>query len=122
MSGYCAIPLMHRKTLPKHGKGVDNPGTPDPELASDPQLSEEYRSDILSGVVTIVGRTQDGGTLRAVPYYAWDNRKAADAAQDWMAVWPKQADNYRLRYQLAGDNRNGWEHKLYRPLVAEIRV
>jgi DUF1680 family protein len=101
-------------------EGVDNPGAPQPVLAADPQFGEEYRSDMLGGVVTIVARTENGGTLQAVPYYAWDNRQAADASQDWMAVWLKQADNYVLRHQLEGDHRDGWEHKLYRPLPSDV--
>lgn len=103
-------------------EGVDHQGTPDPILPPDPQLQAEYRPDLLGGVVTIVGRTQDGGTFCAVPYYAWDNRKAEEAAQDWMAIWLKQAEHQALRYRLEGDDRNGWEHKLYRPLPSATSV
>jgi hypothetical protein len=71
-------------------------------------------------MVTLIGRTQDGQKLCAIPYYAWDNRKAEDTAQDWMAIWLKQAENQTLRHQLEGNDRNGWEHQLYRRLSAEI--
>lgn len=74
--------------------------------------------------MTIVGRTQEGGELRVIPYYAWDNRIAADTAQDgaqdWMVVWLKQAEHETLRQQLEGDERNGWKHKLYRPLSTKL--
>ena len=96
-------------------EGADNQGASEPIPAADPQLSAEYRPDMLGAVLTLVGRTQGGGALCAIPYFGWDNRKAADATQDWMAVWLKQTDNYALRHQVEGDNHKGWEHKLYRP-------
>jgi DUF1680 family protein len=101
-------------------EGVDHAGVGEPILAANPQLSAEERPDLLGGVIVLVGRTQDGGVLRAVPYYAWDNRKAPDPSQDWMAVWLKQADAYALRHSLEGDKRSGWEQQLYRALVAEL--
>lgn len=97
-------------------EGVDHHGRSDVVLATDPQLRPEYRRDLLGGIVTIAGLAQDGGRLCAIPYYAWDNRRAADAAQDWMAVWLKQAGNQALRHRLEGNDRSGWEHQLYRPL------
>jgi DUF1680 family protein len=103
-------------------EGADHHGPSEMILAPDPQLRDEYRPDLLGGVVTIVGRTQDGGIVCAVPYYAWDNREVADTTEDWMAVWLKQAENQALRHQLEGDDRDGWEHKLYRPLPAAISV
>lgn len=95
---------------------MEQSGSSDLILAVEPQLHDKDRPDLLGGVVTIVGRTQEGGELCAIPYYAWDNRQAADAAQDWMAVWLKQAAHETLRQQLEGDGRSGWAHKLYRPL------
>ncbi len=83
-------------------EGVDHHGASGVVLAPDPQLRHEYRPDLLGGIVTIAGLAQDGGALCAIPYYAWDNRRAADAAQDWMAVWLKQAENQALRQQLEG--------------------
>jgi DUF1680 family protein len=123
-----SVSQLHERVALRRGpliycvEGADNPSTSEPILAADPQLGAEYRPDMLGGVVTLVGRTQGGGALCAIPYYAWDNRKAADATQDWMAVWLKQADNYALRHQVEGDNRKDWAHKLYRPLVSEKNV
>jgi uncharacterized protein len=108
---------LQRGPLLYCAEGVDNSGNADVALAADPQLRDDYRRGMLGGVVTLVGRTQDGGTLRAVPYYAWDNRQPADASDDWMAVWQRQADHFALRKQVEGDERAGWEHALYRPLA-----
>jgi DUF1680 family protein len=66
---------LQRGPLLYCAEGVDNSGNMDVVLAADPQFRDDYRADVLGGVVTLVGRTQDGGTLRAVPYYAWDNRQ-----------------------------------------------
>ena len=97
-------------------EGVDNQEGPDMALAEQPELAYERRPDLLGGVDTIVGRTVGGGELRAIPYYAWDNRRADDAGRDWMAVWLRQERWVELRADLDGVGRGAWEHELYRPL------
>ncbi|GHT11166.1 hypothetical protein FACS1894170_04360 [Planctomycetales bacterium] len=55
------------------------------KLPRDPQFTEEFRKDLLGGVVVIKCKNADGKELTAVPYYAWDSRQAGA-----MAVWVKQ--------------------------------
>ncbi|MDR3108630.1 MAG: glycoside hydrolase family 127 protein [Planctomycetaceae bacterium] len=54
-------------------------------LAREPQFTEEFRKDLLGGVVVIKCKNADGKELTAVPYYAWDHRKPGA-----MAVWVRQ--------------------------------
>ena len=62
---------------------ADNDGpVKDIVLGRDPMFTWEYRSDLLGGVVTIAGVAPNGRTVRAVPYYAWDNRTPGE-----MIVW-----------------------------------
>lgn len=100
-------------------EGVDLLADTAPTLAAEPHLAFEERPDMLGGVVVISAQTPDGQTVQAIPYYSWDNRRAADAAHDWMAVWLMQDEAYELRCQREGDDRAGWEQQLYRPLQAE---
>ncbi len=51
-------------------------------IANDPDLKAEFRPDLLGGVVAITGRTSEGKTFTAVPYYAWANR-----GKSHMEVW-----------------------------------
>jgi hypothetical protein len=59
-------------------------------LPGDSELTSEHRGDLLGGVTVIKGkalaRTVGGGTepveFTAIPYYAWDHRKAGE-----MMVW-----------------------------------
>lgn len=55
-------------------------------------LSTEWRSDLLSGVLTIKGTWADGTPLVAIPNYARNNRKATPDAKDTggSAVWIKK--------------------------------
>jgi DUF1680 family protein len=55
------------------------------KLARKPQFTEEFRGDLLGGVVVIKCKNADGKELTAVPYYAWDSRKPGA-----MAVWVPQ--------------------------------
>jgi DUF1680 family protein len=99
-------------------EGADNPGHNDPMLAEDPQFQAQYCADLLGGVVTIAAKDAEGRGILAIPYYAWDNRPAPKAVQDWLVVWLRQADWYRVREPLDGDDGRAWEHALYRPLRA----
>jgi DUF1680 family protein len=52
-------------------------------------LTTEFRSDLLSGIMTIKGTWADGKPLIAIPNYARNNRKASADAKDTggSAVW-----------------------------------
>ncbi|MDR1491948.1 MAG: glycoside hydrolase family 127 protein [Planctomycetaceae bacterium] len=54
-------------------------------LASDPEFKEEFRKDLLGGIVVLKCKNADGRELTAVPYYAWDHR-----AMGAMNVWVRQ--------------------------------
>jgi DUF1680 family protein len=110
-------------------EGVDNTCPDDPTLAADPQFQAHYRPDLLRGVVAITAQDAEGREILAIPYYAWGNRTRLELSpvaaanrpglasdRDWLAVWLKQDDWFRLRQPLDGDERKGWEHRLYRTL------
>jgi len=100
-------------------EGIDNPDDDDPILHAHPELRWEYKPDLLGGVVAIACKNENGTELRAIPYFAWDNRSVSDHKRDWMTVWMKQADWYNLRSSLDGGERKGWEHTLYQPLYGK---
>ncbi|MDR0608486.1 MAG: glycoside hydrolase family 127 protein, partial [Planctomycetaceae bacterium] len=54
-------------------------------LARDPEFKEEFRKDLLGGIVVLKCKNADGRELTAIPYYAWDHRQPGA-----MAVWVKQ--------------------------------
>ena len=56
-------------------------------MAKDPDLRAEFRPDLLGGVVAMTGKTADGETFTAVPYYAWANR-----GKSHMEVWTRTED------------------------------
>jgi DUF1680 family protein len=95
-------------------EGVDN--STQPVLAPVPQLQPEWQPALLGGMMALRGHAADGSGFQAIPYFAWDNRPAAESAQDWMAIWLKQDGNHALRHTLDGEDRAGWEHALYRAL------
>jgi DUF1680 family protein len=97
-------------------EGVDHPALQDPILPRDASFQLQPRPDLLGGVSLITTRAADGSPLTAIPYYAWDNRPAPDAAQDWLLVWLRQADWFALRQPLDEPERQGWEHRLYRAI------
>jgi DUF1680 family protein len=55
------------------------------ELPRDPQFKEEFRKDLLGGIVVLKCKNADGQELTAIPYYAWDNREMGA-----MTVWVRQ--------------------------------
>jgi DUF1680 family protein len=71
-------------------EGLDNGGTADLTLATDPQLTAEYRPDCLDGVSVIRGRTAQRSELLAIPFYAIANRGKTP-----MRVWLGQEGMYR---------------------------
>jgi DUF1680 family protein len=97
-------------------EGVDNPAIHDPILPAHALFQEQYRQDLLGGVVVITTEDAAGGPLTAIPYYAWDNRPVESAEQDRLVVWLKQKDWFELRQPLDGNDRKAWEHVLYQPL------
>ena len=82
-------------------EGADNPkGVANLILPPEAKLQNEYRGDLLGGIMTITGRgqirqaRQDGKKVVedidvvAIPYYAWAHR-----GKNEMAVWmPKSAE------------------------------
>ncbi|MFO8058644.1 MAG: glycoside hydrolase family 127 protein [bacterium] len=63
---------------------TDNPGLNVHEtvLARKPRLRAEYKPELLGGVVAVKGKTENGKTFTAIPYYAWANRDKSH-----MEVW-----------------------------------
>lgn len=84
-------------------EGHDNGGNVTPTLPTDPQFTTEYRTDLLGGVMTVKGKTQEGQTFTAIPFYVLANR--GNSKQN---VWLKQAGK--------ADKPDGWNDLLYRPL------
>lgn len=54
-------------------------------LPREVKFREEFRKDLLGGIVVLKCENADGKELTAVPYYAWDHR-----AHGRMAVWVRQ--------------------------------
>jgi len=54
-------------------------------LAREPQFKEEWKSDLLGGIIVLKCKNADGRELTAIPYYAWDHREPGP-----MAVWVRQ--------------------------------
>jgi DUF1680 family protein len=97
-------------------EGVDHPAVHDPLLPVSAGFQAQYQPNLLGGVVTLTARDAAGAPLTAIPYFAWDNRPAPNAEQDWLVVWLRQADWFQLRQPLDGDDRKRWAHVLYQPL------
>lgn len=92
-------------------EAVDNGGhAKNIVLARDPKFTEEYRKDLLGGVVVIHGLASDGRKITAVPYYAWDHRAAGE-----MEVWTLQ-DGQPAK---SDANDPAWKDKLYRQVRSE---
>ncbi len=97
-------------------EGVDNPTGRDPLLPAHANFQVEYRKDFLGGVVAITTEDDGGNPITAIPYFAWDNRPATSAEQDWLVVWLRQENWFSLRQPLDANNRQDWENVLYQPL------
>jgi hypothetical protein len=54
-------------------------------LARDPEFKEEFKPDLLGGIMVITCKNADGRELTAIPYFAWDHREPGA-----MAVWVRQ--------------------------------
>jgi hypothetical protein len=55
------------------------------KLACDPEFKEEFRQDLLGGIIVLKCKNADGRELTAIPYYARDHRQPGA-----MAVWVRQ--------------------------------
>jgi len=82
-------------------EALDNEGTTEVVLPTDPKFTVEHRDDFLGGVTVIKGTTADNKPFTAIPFYALANR---DKSQQ--EVWLVQKDKK--------DDESGWEGKLYR--------
>ena len=60
-------------------------------LARDPEFKEEFKPDVLGGIVVIKCKNADGRELTAIPYYAWNHREPGA-----MAVWVRQEGLSRM--------------------------
>lgn len=60
---------------------TDNPGIGSAVLEQDASFDVKYEKGLLGGVCSITA-VQDGGNLKFIPYYAWDNREPGR-----MEVW-----------------------------------
>jgi hypothetical protein len=62
-----------------HGpfEGLDNTGTTQLVLGSEPRFRSEHRAELLGGVTVIRGVTVDGKAFLAIPFYALANREAS---------------------------------------------
>ncbi|MDR2754791.1 MAG: glycoside hydrolase family 127 protein, partial [Planctomycetaceae bacterium] len=62
------------------------------KLARDPEFKEEFRKDLLGGIVVLKCKNADGRELTAIPYYAWDHRQPGA-----MSVWVRQQGLSKLK-------------------------
>ena len=81
-------------------------------LAGTPGFREEFRSDLLGGIMVLKCKNADGRELTAIPYYAWDHREAGP-----MAVWVRQEGLPRRPQNL---DDPAWNDLLYRELQPEM--
>lgn len=87
-------------------EGMDNHGSTDITLPSQPQLTGEYCRGLLGGITEIHGVTAQGEPLTAIPFYAIANREKTP-----MRVWLKQAGGP------ADEDTLGWDGEvLYRAM------
>ena len=82
-------------------EGLDNNGNPAVTLPADPKFKHEHRGDLLGGVTVVTGKTADGKSFTALPFYVLANR---DESQQ--EVWITQSSKK--------EDASGWEGKLYR--------
>jgi DUF1680 family protein len=61
-------------------------------FSADEPLAVDYEGEVMGGIVTLKGRTEEGAACTFIPYYAWDNREPG-----FMQVWLREA-NSRFLY------------------------
>jgi DUF1680 family protein len=84
-------------------EGVDNDGNVNVVLAADPQFETEPQPDFLGGVTIVKGKSAEGKTFTAIPFYVLANRDESS-----QVVW--------LIQKSKKENPAGWQGRLYRPL------
>ena len=62
----------------------------DKALASDAELSTQWKPNLLGGVMVITGKWADGSDLQAIPFYARSNRIKKDEQGPVSKVWIKE--------------------------------
>ena len=82
-------------------EGLDNDGKPLVTLPKDPQFKVKHVADLLGGITVITGKTAEGKTFTAAPFYALANRGKSN-----QEVW--------LPQQGKTEDPKGWEGRLYR--------
>jgi len=82
-------------------EGLDNGGHPLVTLPKDPQFKAKFDGDLLDGVMVVNGKTAEGKTFTAIPFYALANR--ANSNQE---VWLPQEGKT--------ESPRGWQGRLYR--------
>lgn len=84
-------------------EGVDNDGNVDIVLAADPKFKTEPLPDFLGGVTVVKGKSAEGKTFTAIPFYVLANRDKSS-----QIVWLTQKGKK--------EDPAGWQGRLYRPL------
>jgi len=87
-------------------EGLDNAGTAQLVLGSEPRFRKEYRPDFLGGVTVIHGVTAEEKAFLAIPFYALANREAST-----QEVWVVQRG--------LKASTEWWLGALYRPIPPE---
>ncbi|HUT30784.1 MAG TPA: beta-L-arabinofuranosidase domain-containing protein [Sedimentisphaerales bacterium] len=82
---------------------LDNGGSIDVTLPFDPAFSTEYRPECLAGVTVVKGKSDQGTTFTAIPFYVLANRTKS-SQKVWLAQKNKK------------ENHAGWQGTLYRTL------
>ena len=84
----------------------DNGGTVlDLSIPSDSEITAEHRADLLGGVTVLKGKALRNGspvTFTAIPYFAWDNRKAGE-----MTIWIPE----KLTGKIRDEQKRQKQHK-----------
>jgi hypothetical protein len=82
-------------------EGIDNEQSVDITLQDRDKFKFQYHPNLLSGIVTISGRTVNNKPIVAIPYYALANRGKSDTS-----VWLKKKSENK--------NSKKWDGELYR--------
>ncbi|MDP6547153.1 MAG: glycoside hydrolase family 127 protein, partial [Phycisphaerae bacterium] len=82
-------------------EGLDNNGKPLVTLPKDPKFKVKFDGNLLGGVAVIKGKTAEGKTFTAIPFYALANREKSS-----QEVWLPQEGKT--------ESPQGWEGRLYR--------
>jgi hypothetical protein len=84
-------------------EGLDSEGSAEVELAEEPEIQAQRRPELLGGVTILKGKTAQGKTFQAVPFYALANRGKSS-----QQVWVRKQKYLR--------SERWWLGELYRPI------